>query len=1164
MRPIRLKIKGLNSFIELQEIDFEKLTKRGLFGIFGPTGSGKSTILDGITLALYGEVARKSSNYMNTNCNSLNLSYEFQISEKEVKRYRVEREFKRDTKTDSVRSKSAKIVSIAGDTETVLEDKVTLVTRKCEEIIGLKLEDFTRTVVLPQGNFSEFLKLEGKERRNMLERLFNLQVYGDELSYKLGSKAKKERETANLLEGELNSYEDCSDEILEENRKIQAVLEEKYNEALLFSKKAEKIFDENKELWGLQEELKGYVDKNNKLKGAEEEINQNREKVNNAEKANRVKPYFDSFKETNTSIMNGTKDLLENQEKYTKIEEEKVKCDLFYEIIKTKKNNELSGMIVKEQQFKDAILEQEELFDLIKKSKNLQEQLNEINIVTKELERTKEDNVVESKTINENIVNNEQTIELLRTAEDYKEKIRIGLNIQEKHEGLKENESSFKIKAKTVKEELENQKQENEKYQKNSNILKDLIMKAETELVDLLKNPLDDRQELIRLGSKIATIEVGEINYREYSSLSEKSNIKIAMLKDELDIKQNAKSQLENELTKLEEDIKTINKENMAHILKAALSEDDVCPVCGGIYHLTEEKQVFNNEELEQLEVKQQLSKQKLADLNEEIAGISANVSQEEKNIIDYSKKILELGDECKESLSVKLKEEYEIKNRALKDFDINKANIDTRMQELKEKRAQNDQELTRYQTLIAENEKKLEDLLKDIESNNQMKEEYQEILENTKVDLGVEDIKAKQAEIKEKESKKEKLEKDVTALKIKLNEIQEVGKLLEGKINTANAELVKIQTTFQETCENISVKQKNIISKVGTEENLKEKLRELTSNIRELEENFNKAEKDKTEIEIVYNEVKEKVTEITGRVNSLRERLEKEKVVLEAALKEENFTNISEVEQFILEKEVLVKFKEEIAKYDKDLSEMEINIRSFQERIGDRNLSKEQWEEIQHKKEEVEKNLNLTRDSMVTGKDNLKKLEDRLIKKNKILEEKQKVDKRIGLIEDLEKLFKGKKFVEYVATNQLKYIAVEACKKLREITGGTYGLEVDENGKFLIRDYKNGGAMRDASTLSGGETFLASLSLALALSAQIQLKGTAPLELFFLDEGFGTLDENLLEVVMDSLEKIHNDKLSVGIISHLDAIKNRIPVKLIITPAEAGMGGSKVKIERN
>ena len=138
--------------------------------------------------------------------------------------------------------------------------------------------------------------------------------------------------------------------------------------------------------------------------------------------------------------------------------------------------------------------------------------------------------------------------------------------------------------------------------------------------------------------------------------------------------------------------------------------------------------------------------------------------------------------------------------------------------------------------------------------------------------------------------------------------------------------------------------------------------------------------------------------------------------------------------------------------------------------------------------------------------------------------------------------------------------------------------MEIDEknNSQFIIRDYKNGGTARDISTLSGGETFLVSLALAIVLSAEIQLKGTAPLELFFLDEGFGTLDDNLLEIVMDSLEKIHHDKLKVGVISqfHLSnkayhlvsfhQVKNKVPVKFLITPAEAGTGGSKVELDIN
>ena len=174
MRPIKLKIKGLNSFIEEQTIDFDKLTDRGLFGIFGPTGSGKSTILDGITLSLYGDLARKSSNYINTNCDTLSVSFEFQITSANIKRYKVERSFKRDKKTKGIKTAGAKLLDIANG-ELILAEKVREVDKSCEEIIGLSLDDFTRTVVLPQGKFSEFLKLEGKQRREMLERLFNLQ-----------------------------------------------------------------------------------------------------------------------------------------------------------------------------------------------------------------------------------------------------------------------------------------------------------------------------------------------------------------------------------------------------------------------------------------------------------------------------------------------------------------------------------------------------------------------------------------------------------------------------------------------------------------------------------------------------------------------------------------------------------------------------------------------------------------------------------------------------------------------------------------------------------------------------------------------------------------------------------------------------------------------------
>ena len=295
MKPIRLKIKGLNSFEDTQEIDFERLTKKGIFGIFGPTGSGKSTILDGITLSLYGEISRKSSNFINVNCNNLYVSYQFQISEKEIRTYRVEREFKRDQKSGNVRSKSARIISIEGPTEKILEEGAKNVTEKCEKILGLKLEDFTRTVVLPQGKFSEFLKLEGKDRRNMLERLFNLQKYGDDLSFKLNLRNTEEKRKFDELNGQLKGYEEINKEILENKIKEIKKLDNNYNKVKNEYEQLEKRYNDEKYLWKLQLEVAEKSHELEILKKRGNKIKDYEEKIKLAENALNVKPYLDKY-----------------------------------------------------------------------------------------------------------------------------------------------------------------------------------------------------------------------------------------------------------------------------------------------------------------------------------------------------------------------------------------------------------------------------------------------------------------------------------------------------------------------------------------------------------------------------------------------------------------------------------------------------------------------------------------------------------------------------------------------------------------------------------------------------------------------------------------------------------------------------------------------------
>jgi hypothetical protein len=178
MKPKMLKIVGLNSFEEEQKINFERLTEKGLFGIFGPTGSGKSTILDAITIALYGKITRTNKGYINTTIKNLNVSYEFEIGVgEERKTYIAERNMRVD-KNGSYKTRYARLIENNQVENNVLAEGPKEVQKEIEKIIGLTSEDFTRSVVLPQGKFSEFLKLTGKDKRDMLERIFGLEKYG--------------------------------------------------------------------------------------------------------------------------------------------------------------------------------------------------------------------------------------------------------------------------------------------------------------------------------------------------------------------------------------------------------------------------------------------------------------------------------------------------------------------------------------------------------------------------------------------------------------------------------------------------------------------------------------------------------------------------------------------------------------------------------------------------------------------------------------------------------------------------------------------------------------------------------------------------------------------------------------------------------------------------
>ncbi len=161
------------------------------------------------------------------------------------------------------------------------------------------------------------------------------------------------------------------------------------------------------------------------------------------------------------------------------------------------------------------------------------------------------------------------------------------------------------------------------------------------------------------------------------------------------------------------------------------------------------------------------------------------------------------------------------------------------------------------------------------------------------------------------------------------------------------------------------------------------------------------------------------------------------------------------------------------------------------------------------------------------------------------------------AVCEQLRSLIARNKFLEFIASEYLQEICVSASKTLLSLTGGRYFLKYDK--EFKVGDNLDGGNLRAVKTLSGGETFLVSLSLALSLAGAICLKSLRPIEFFFLDEGFGTLDEKLVDTVMDVLAKLSKN-FAVGLISHVEELKHRIDCKLLVAGANE-QSGSSVKL---
>ena len=421
-----------------------------------------------------------------------------------------------------------------------------------------------------------------------------------------------------------------------------------------------------------------------------------------------------------------------------------------------------------------------------------------------------------------------------------------------------------------------------------------------------------------------------------------------------------------------------------------------------------------------------------------------------------------------------------------------------------------------------------------------------------------IDKLKDELLKVIDKISLKEKIEKELNLITTTINEReQSLIKLEECEKNYTTEltqNITKIDEYKKEIPENITdLKTLNNLIEVKTKElNIsKEKLAKLRL------ENENLAKKLEGE-----NSTSK---EINKSIEELKLEIANNKANFNEAIKEQGFDNIQTYENAKLKISMVEVLEKEVENYNSELK-----------------LTKAKWEDIVNKtKDIVFMDITTIDEEIKSIQENKKELEGKLRDLHSIIDnnktvlknvenlntEFKEIEEEYKVVGELADLANGKKapyisFERYILASYFEDIIEAANIRLEKMTGdrfslirktskskgaGQKGLELE-----IYDNYTD--SSRDVSSLSGGESFKASLSLALGLSDIVQSNaGGVSLDTMFVDEGFGTLDPQSLDNAIDSLLELQRGGRLVGIISHVEELKDRIDAKLEVTSTSKG-----------
>lgn len=1220
MQILKLSFENINSLKGAWTIDFQAPDFRsGIFAIVGPTGSGKTTILDAICLALYGHTPRigsitqNANEVMNRDCDSCRSSLEFQTLSG---RYRATWSQKKQKNFDKT-GKYGQVVS----TMEKFEDgcwipitdgsKVTSKKQEVQKIIGLSFDQFKRSVMLSQGDFAAFLKSKPNERAQTLEQITGTQIYSL-LSTKVYDLAEEQKKLFEDKQREVELSPVLDDAVvLTKQEQLKGITEE----AKVLETQISKIEKESRWISETAELRNQFL----RVKAELERLKENRNEffrkenvVRLAEHAQNILPIFntlidkqslreDSIKEKSAAeneLVNATKSLKEKDFNFKAAEEalnnenlqKPKKLALFSQIEFL--DAEISPLI------KSSRLAQEEKIKLENETSDCKDHLNKAKEDIRKLEEDREKRDLERK-------------EDIKGAFLYQRKDELR-DCKITAETLSAALADAEGKADKASETVKSQEKEAEalriRKEKIASVIeadKVLLKEAEKRLSEILDgNTLDElTQEQLSFSEQIPLLEAVK------SALKAVCDQKEEIVRQE-DVMQRDSAELDNwsskkegyekeiqSLTSRQEELEALVQIDELTKVRAELKEGEPCPVCGSLEHpfaanlppevaTAKERLAVVKEESTDLQKNQKEADRKIDVLKDRILVSEKRLKELRKNL-DLAEEELTL--KCgragltregvtEEAAAVLITKKesllIDIKKRIAKARDA-----ESKAAAAKEKIAGTTEELHRAEMVFSNAQTKFESaksLLAQAQTGREKaRTELEQFWRKTAKEYG--------SVITDGElfAHNPELFKRWIAKAAKYEELLESCREIENSLAIKKGTLPGLVESV-ERLEKSSREKSDQAAELQTELKTKQLQRDKLFGTKLVEIERKAYERLLSQLAEAKDQAYENLSKARSVQAAAEQRLktaeqrsaEAEKNLLSAktewtdALKKEKFESEEDWRRARLDSEAINALHKEITDY-------KAQSRSAADRFSeaDKKLAEKESQKLTDKSLEVleaeKREASAEKEKLLEQKGELQKElktdEEARIKRAGIEDELKKLKHQVAVWDRLNTLVgssSGDKYRRYVQSlvllTLLKNANVELTKlhsRYRLVKGGG-----DMEIKVIDSDLAD--QERPTDNLSGGETFIVSLALALGLAQMAS--NNVRIDSLFLDEGFGTLDDDSLEKALNALSSLNAQGKTVGLISHVDQIKERIPSKIVVKrsaqPGVSRLEGAGVK----